>query len=166
MIINSVKELCVQHDVELGIARVAWVGGRQVSGFRAAFGQLCLLVRQLEVGRVLLDLNTLPDISVYDQLWLSKSFIPSLLTLPLRQVVVVLTPKRIYNQHVVEDLLGVVSLHIRFDLQFFTQPEAGMHWLTDYSPRLPSLLIEWVQHCARVASKADDLAGPRAYYQL
>ena len=165
MIIDSVKELCVQHDVALGVARIAWVGGRQMSGFREAFGQICQLVRQLEVRRVLLDMNTLPNISVYDQLWLSKSFIPSLLTLPLRQVVVVLTAKRIYNQHVVEDLLGAVSLHIRFDLQFFAQPEAGMHWLTDYSPRLPALLIEWVQHCAR-ASKTDDVAGPRAYYQL
>ena len=165
MIINSVKELCVQHDVELGVARIAWVGGRQMSSFRTVFGQLCELVRRLEVGRVLLDLNTLPDISVYDQLWLSKNFIPSLLTLPLRQVVVVLTAKRVYNQHVVEDLLGAVSLQIRFDLQFFAQPDAAMHWLTDYSPRLPALLIEWVQHCAR-ASQADDVADPRAYYQL
>lgn len=166
MIINSVKELCVQHDIELGVTRVAWVGGRQMSGFRAAFEELCRLVRDLEASRVLLDLNMLPDISVYDQLWLSKNFIPSLLTLPLRQVVVVLTAKRIYNQHVVEDLLGAVSLYIRFDLQFFAQPEAGMHWLTDYSPRLPALLIEWVQHCARATSKTDDLTGPRAYYQL
>ena len=165
MIVNSVKELCVQHDAELGVARIAWVGGRQMSGFRAAFKELCELVQRLRVGRVLVDLNTLPDISVYDQLWMSKYFIPSVLALPLRQVVMVLTAGRIYNQHVVEDLLGAVSLQIRFDLQFFTQPEAGMHWLTDYSPRLPALLIEWVQHCART-SQADDVAEPRAYYKL
>ena len=165
MIVNSVKELCVQHDAELEVIRIAWVGGRQISGFRTAFGEICQLVRQLAAQRVLLDLNTLPDISVYDQLWLSKNFIPSLFTLPLRQVVVVLMPKRIYNQHVVEDLLGAVSLQIRFDLQFFPQPEAGMHWLTDYSPRLPALLIEWVQHCAR-ADKTDDVTDPRAYYRL
>ena len=160
------KQLCVQHDEQLNIARIAWVGGRSMNNFREAFEQICQLVRQLGVSRVLLDLDTLSDISVYDQLWLSRSFIPSLLTLPLKQVVVVLTPKRVYNQHVVEDLLGVVSLQIRFDLQFFAQPDAGMHWLTDYSPRLPALLIEWVQHCARTAPRPDDVAGPRAYYQL
>lgn len=165
MIIKSVKELCVQHDVEMGIARIAWVGGSQMSGFRAAFEELCKLVKSLEASRVLLDLNKLPDIPVYDQLWLSKHFIPSLLALPLRQVVVALAPERIYNQHVVEDLLGAVSLQIRFDMQFFAQPDAGMHWLTNYSPRLPALLIEWVQHCTR-ASQADDVAAPRAYYQL
>ena len=164
MMIRSVAELCVQYDKPLDLLRVAWVGGQSMRQFRPAFTQLCEMAAQLEVGRVLLELNSLPDIPVYDQIWLSASFMPSVLKLPLKQVVIVLSAQRVYNQQVVEGLLLAVAWLIRFDVQFFAQPEAGLAWLTDDSPRLPALLHEWAATCGEDAPASDELAEPRAPY--
>ena len=166
MIVFCSKELCVQHDEGLGMVRAAWIGGRNMRGFREAFTRLQKLVARLGVARILLDLNTLPDISVYDQLWLSKGFIPSILVLPLRQVVVALSPKNVYNHQAVEGLLLAVHLLIRFDMQFFAQPDAGMQWLTDYSPRLVDLQREWSQQRGAIPPQSDEVAEPRPGYQL
>jgi hypothetical protein len=32
---------------------------------------------------------------------------------------------------------------IKFDIQYFPQPEPGLKWLADYSARLPELQAEW-----------------------
>ena len=166
MIVSCAKELCVQYDKLLGVVRVAWVGGRNMRGFRDAFSKLPALVAQLGVGRVVLDLNELPDISVYDQLWLSTNFMPSLVTLPLRQAIIVLSPKQVYNHQVIEGLLMAVQLLIRFDVQFFAQANSAMQWMTDYSPRLAYLQQEWNQHCPPTAPTTDEVAEPRLGYAL
>jgi hypothetical protein len=134
--------------------------------FRPAFTQLCEMAAHLEVGRVLLELNALPDIPVYDQIWLSTTFMPAVLRLPLQQVVIVLSPQRVYNQQVVEGVLMAVAWLIKFDVQFFPQPEAGLAWLTDESPRLPALLREWATTCGQDLPATDELAEPRAPYGL
>ena len=143
MIIPSVAELRVQYDKPLDVMRVAWVGGQGMRQFRPAFTQMHEIAAQLQVSRVLLDINALPDVSVYDQIWLSASFMPPVLRLPLAQVVIVLSPQRVYNQLVVEGVLAAASWLIRFDVQFFAQAELGLAWLTEDSPRLPALLREW-----------------------
>jgi hypothetical protein len=145
--------------------RAAWTGAHDMRGFREAFTKLQKLVARLGVARVLLDLNALPDISVYDQLWLSTVFMPSILVLPLRQVVVALSPKNIYNHQAVEGLLLAVHLLIRFDMQFFAQPDAGMQWLTDYSPRLVDLQREWSQQRGATPPQSDEVAECRPGYQ-
>lgn len=164
MIVFCAKELFVQCDGELDVVRAAWVGGRNMRGFREAFSKLQKLLAQRGVGRVLLDLNTLPEISVYDQLWLSTVFMPSVLILPLRQVVIALSPKNVYNHQVVEGLLLAAHLLIRCDIQFFAQPDAGMQWLTDYSPHLADLQREWSQQ-GPTPSPTDEVAEPRPGYQ-
>lgn len=164
MIISSIAELCVQFDKPLDLVRVAWVAGRSMRYFQQAFTQLCEVVTQLEAGRVVLELNAMPDISVYDQIWLSTTFMPALLKLPLRQAVVVLSARRVYNQQVVESVLAASALNIRFDVQFFAQPEAALAWLTDDSPRLPALLREWASSCGASAPATGEVAEPRAPY--
>jgi len=134
-------------------------------GFRDAFGKLQKLMARTGVGRVVLDLNALPDISVYDQLWLSTVFMPAVLVLPIKQAVIVLSPKHIYNHQVLEGLLLAVQLLIRFDVQIFAQPDAAMQWLTDYSPRLASLQAEWAQHYGPTPPPTDEVAEPRPEYQ-
>ena len=164
MIISSIAELCIQFDKPSDLMRVAWVGGRSMRHFRQAFAQLCDVAAQLEMSRVLLELNALPDIPVYDQIWLTTNFMPSVMKLPLKQVVIVLSARRVYNQQVVEGVLAAVARFIRFDVQFFAQPDAALAWLTDDSPRLPNLLREWAKNCPTVASPTDELAEPRAPY--
>ncbi|MDJ0366272.1 hypothetical protein QMK33_14020 [Hymenobacter sp. H14-R3] len=165
MIINTIEEFCVQNDEPLNVARVAWVGGRNMRYFQRAFTQLQRVLTHLGVGRVVLDLNALPDVSVYDQLWLSTSFMPTLIKLPLRQMVVVLSGQRIYNQHVLEGLLVAVAKTIPFDVQFFTNADAAMAWLTDDSPQLPALLAEWASGCGNAYNAPSGVAEPRAHYQ-
>lgn len=147
------------------MVRVSWVGGRNMRGFREAFAKLQKLLDRRCVGCMLLDLNALPEIPVYDQLWLSTVFVPAMLTLPLRRVVIALSPKQVYNHQVIEGLLLAVHLLIRFDVQFFAQPEPGMQWLNDYSPRLPALQWEWSQQPGPTPSKTDEVAEPRPAYQ-
>jgi len=122
------------------------------------------LAAQLEVSQVLLDLNALPDVPVYDQIWLTASFMPAVLKLPLKQVVIALSPRRVYNQLVVEGVLSAASWLIRFDVQFFAQAEPGLAWLTDDSPRLPELLREWAARPDAAPSPTDELAEPRVPY--
>ncbi|MBO2033188.1 hypothetical protein J4D99_17450 [Siccationidurans ginsengisoli] len=132
--------------------------------FQQAFRQLREVITQLGASRVVLELNAMPDIPVYDQIWLSTTFMPALLKLPLKQVVVVLSARRVYNQQVVEGVLSASALNIRFDVQFFAQAEAAMAWLTDDSPRLPALLREWAGSCGASAPATDEVAEPRAPY--
>lgn len=164
MIINTIAELCVQYDKPLNLVRVAWVAGRSMRCFRQAFTQLRSVATQLGVSRIVLELNAMPDIPVYDQIWLSTTFMPALFKLPLKQMVIVLSARRIYNQQVVEGVLGASALNIRFDVQFFAQPDAALAWLTDDSPRLPQLLHEWATSCGAHTMASDEVAEPRPPY--
>ncbi|MGI4739262.1 MAG: hypothetical protein ACRYG7_29195 [Janthinobacterium lividum] len=164
MIVSCAKELWVQHDEALDMVRVAWAGGRNMRGFRDAFSKLQKLVAHMGVGRIVLDLNALPDISVYDQLWLSTVLMPAVLALPLKQFIIVLSPKHVYNHQVLEGLLLAVQLLIRCDVQIFAQPDAALQWLTDDSPRLASLQREWAQHYGPTPP-SDEVAEPRLGYQ-
>ena len=166
MLLTTIKEFCIQHDVPLDVLRVAWIGGQKMSRFRIAFEQLHKLASQLQVTRILLELNSLPEIPVYDQLWLSAQFMPTVLGLPLQQLVISLASEQVYNQHVVENLLLAVQRESRFDVQFFTQGEAAMHWLSDNSPRLPALLAEWERGCNTRPGRASGVAEPLAQYLL
>jgi hypothetical protein len=165
MIIKTIEEFCIQNNEFLNVARVAWVGGRNMRHFQRAFTRLQRVLTQIGVGRVVLDLNALPDVPVYDQLWLSTSFMPTLVKLPLRQIVVVLTGQRVYNQHVLEGLLAAVAKTIPFDVQFFANAEAAMAWLTDDSPQLPALFSEWGSGCDSAHNAASEVAEPHAFYQ-
>lgn len=164
MINNSIAELCIQHDELLDFVRVAWTADRNMRRFQPAFTQLCGIIKQARAGRLVLELNAMPDIPVYDQLWLSTHFMPALLKLPLRQMVVVLSARRVYNQQVVEGLLAAIAHTIPFDVQFFTQSEAALAWLTDDSPRLPLLFLEWASSCGNFSGPADEVAEPKRHY--
>lgn len=164
MIINTVAELCVQHDKPLDLVRVAWLANRSMRYFQHAFTQLRAIIMQLGASRVVLELNAMPDIPVYDQIWLSTTFMPALLRLPLKQVVVVLSARRVYNQQVVEGVLAAAAMHILFDVQFFAQAETALAWLTDDSPRLPLLLREWAASCGASMPDTNEVAEPRPPY--
>lgn len=165
MIINTIAELCIQHDKSLNLVRVAWLANRPIRYFQQAFTQLRGVITQLGVSRIVLELNAMPDIPVYDQIWLSTSFMPALLKLPLEQVVVVQSAQRVYNQHVVEGVLAAAARSIRFDVQFFAQPEAALAWLTDDSPRLPALLHEWAGSYGVPARLPDEVAESSSSYR-
>lgn len=143
MIITSITDFCLQHDEALGLLRLEWVSGPDTRTLRASAGQLLVLARDLAVRRLLLDMDSVPDIPVYDQMWLGTHWMPGIVQLPLERLVLVIGPHRVHNQLAVDALHDLVQPFIRFDSQYFSEPESALHWLTDGSPRLSALLAEW-----------------------
>jgi len=166
MFITAIKEFRVQHDAPLDIMRIEWIGGNKMNRFRDSVGQLLKLAKEVQATRTLLDITSLADIPVFDQLWLSTHFMPVLLELPLRRVVVVISSKHVYNQHVVEGLLMAARPLIRFDVQYFTQADGGMYWLTDNTSGLRALLAEWEQDPTYNSPDLGQVNEPRARYRL
>ena len=128
-------------------------------GFRSAAEQLLRLAKEEQAKLMLLNMNTFPDISVYDQVWLGTHFMPGIVKLPLERVVLVIH-RRMHNQLAVDALIALSRPFIRFDIQFFPQPGPGMQWLSDHSGRLPALLAEWEALHGTVVPPAPDVALP------
>jgi hypothetical protein len=164
MIIKHIKQFAIQHDESLSLLRVEWIGGQNMRLFRDAFRQLHQLAKELRISKVLLELNTLPDISAYDQIWLGASWLPRLQQLPLQQVVIVLGSEQVYNSQAVEMMLTTGRIPFSFDIQIFNQASPAMHWLTDESPRLPDLLASWHTAYGPALPPMRSTTGPKAAY--
>ena len=133
--------------------------------FRLSAEQLQHMARQLGVRHLLLDMNTFPDISVYDQVWLGANWMPIIVQLPLERVVLIINPQRVHNQLAIDSLIGMSRPFIKFDIQFFSTTVPGLHWLSDYSDRLPALLAEWeAVHGPALPPASGIVAEPRAAY--
>ncbi|NML65697.1 hypothetical protein HHL22_10820 [Hymenobacter sp. RP-2-7] len=145
MIFKHLSPLFIQEDAELQLLRVRWAGSRNAPAFRTAASGLVDLMQQHGTRRLLLELSEQPDLPVYDQLWLSTTLLPRIAQLPVTQLVIILASQRVYNRHVLESLLMQYQARIKADVQFFTQDEAALDWLTDNSPRVPALLAEWAR---------------------
>jgi hypothetical protein len=164
VIINTIPDFSLQYDEPLSLLRVEWASGADMRTFRLSSEQLLTLCRQLQVRYLLLNLNALPDISVYDQVWMSTNWSPDVRQSRLERVVLVNHRRRVHNQLAIESLIAQARAHIWFDIQYFPQPGPGLHWLSDYSDRLPALLAEWdALHGPN--SSASDVVEPRPTYR-
>lgn len=143
MIITSIPDLSLQYDEALNLLRVEWASGQDMRTFRLSAEQLQHVARQLGVRHLLLEMNTFPDISVYDQVWLGANWMPIVVQLPLERVVLIINPHRVHNQLAIDSLISMARPFIKFDIQFFSTTVPGLHWLSNYSDRIPSLLAEW-----------------------
>ena len=143
MIIRSIADFCLQYDEPLGLLRLEWTSGPGTQTMCASAAQLLQLTRALEVRYLLLDLNTVPDIPLEEELWLGTHWLPGIVALPLERLVLIIASDRVHNQLAVDALHDLVQPAIRFDLQYFGDPEAALSWLTDQSGRLPALRAEW-----------------------
>lgn len=127
--------------------RVEWCSGDDMRALRASAEKLLRMELQMGVRHLLLNVNTFPDISVYDQVWLGSHWMPGITRLPLERVVLINHRGRVHNQMAIDSLITLARPLIQFDIQFFTQPLAGLQWLSNYSERLPALLAQWdAQH--------------------
>jgi hypothetical protein len=143
VIITSIPDFSLQYDVELSLLRVEWAAGDDTRNLRTSALELLRLDRELGMQNLLLNMNTFPDISVYDQMWLGVNWMPGIVRLPLQRVVLVNNRHRIHNQLAIESMLALMRPLITFDVQFFPNPTSGIGWLSDFSPRLPEVLAEW-----------------------
>lgn len=143
MIISNIPDFSLQYDGQLSLLRIEWASGADTRTLRQSAGQLLALDRELGVRSILLNMNTFPDISVYDQVWLGVSWMPAIVKLPLKRLVLVHQRHRVHNQLAIDSLLSMFRSIITFDIQYFPQPEPGLKWLTDHSVRLPEIQAEW-----------------------
>ena len=144
MIVCSIPNLRIQHDAVLDLLRVQWTGGSDMQPFRRSIRGLVGLANSLRVAHCLLDMDSFPDLSTYDQIWLGRSWLPDLKCLGcLQQVVLIIQPHRVYHQLTVESLLEAARPHLACDVQFFTDPRRALQWFTDGTGRLPLLTAEW-----------------------
>lgn len=143
VIISTIPDFSLQYDEQLSLLRVEWASGADMRGLRTSTEALFRLCRKLGTRHWLLNMDTFPDISVYDQIWLGANWVPTVLHLPLARVVLVIHRRRVHNQLAIDAILAVARPFIHFDIQYFPRPEAGMQWLSDYSDRIPALLAEW-----------------------
>lgn len=143
MIITSIPDFSLQYDQELSVLRVEWASGDDTRNLRDSALQLLRLDEELGMHNLLLNMNTFPDISVYDQVWLGVHWMPGIVQLPLQRVVLVNNRHRVHNQLAIDSLIGLMRPFIKFDIQFFPTAASGMQWLSDFSPRLPAVLAEW-----------------------
>lgn len=165
MIITDIKELKIQYDEQLHLLRVEWAAGRDMRRLRPALEQLSQVAIRLQVTHGLLAIDTLPDISAYDQIWLGSQWLPKTERLSLKQAVIVLSSGKVYNQQAIETLLTMNRKLVKFDFQFFSQSIAAMHWLTNESRRLPALLTEWEAAFGLAGPEAYQITEPRAPYR-
>lgn len=162
MLITDIKEFKIQYDEPLQLLRVEWVAGHDMRRLRPALEQLYHLAAQLQVTHALLALESLPDISAYDQIWLGSQWLPKTGRLVLKQAVIVLAHRQVYNQQAIETTLTINWPYVKTDFQFFRNSVTAMHWLTGESARLPELLDEWDE--PRGAA-LPGVAEPRATYR-
>ncbi|RYE90621.1 MAG: hypothetical protein EOO37_02515 [Cytophagaceae bacterium] len=162
MLITNIKEFKIQYDEPLSLLRVEWAAGHDMRRLRPALEQLSQLAQQLQVTHCLLAIEQLPDISAYDQIWLGSQWLPKTGQLALKQAVIVLSSKQVYNQQAIETILTINWPYISLDFQFFRHSVTAMHWLTGESARLPELLREWD---GLPGAASSGVAEPRAIYQ-
>lgn len=147
MLLPDCPDLHLQYDAELALLRVRWADGH-MDNFRNCAQHLLEIGQLWQPRNFLFEMDSLPDISAHDQIWLGRHWVPKVLDLPLERVVFCISNSRVYHQVTIESLLFLVRPFIRFDVQFFGDAEPALRWLTGRSARLPELLAEWDTHQA------------------
>jgi len=143
VIIRTVRNFYLQYDEFLHVLRVEWRQESSIQQLRPSAEQLLALLQTLSVRHLLIDMNSVPDLPVDDELWLSTHWMPGLVALPLARLVLVIDGNQLHNQLAIDALYNVVQPAIRFDSQYFSDTNSAMGWLTDDSDRLPALAAEW-----------------------
>jgi hypothetical protein len=143
VILRSITNFCLQHDPALSILRLEWVAYSDVRLLRTSAGQLLPLLAELQVRHLVLDVNSVPDLSIADQLWLGDHWLPGLLTLGLEQLVLAIDSTQVHNQLAIDALYVLVQPAIRFAAHYFSDAASAFDWLATGSPQLPALEAEW-----------------------
>jgi hypothetical protein len=143
VLFHHIPNFCLQYDQVLSVLRLEWVAYSDPIQLRASASELLALLQELAVRHLLLDMNSVPDLPLADQLWLGDHWMPALVSLPLERLVLVIDSDQIHNQLAIDMLHDLVQPSIRFESQYFADMESALDWTTEGSPRLPALRAEW-----------------------
>ncbi len=144
MLLPLFDALQVQHDPALRLLRFQWLdAGNHHLRPALVHGRELVVTHQPRL--VLVDMTSLPPLSVADELWMSVSWLPRIAAQPLQEVALVLPPGRIHNQMATETLLWVGRHLVRFQLQVFEETHSALDWLTSGDAAVAARLrAEWV----------------------
>jgi len=143
VLFHHIPNFCLQYDQVLSVLRLEWVAYSDPLQLRASASELLTLLQELVVRNLLLDMNSVPNLPLADQLWLGDHWMPALVALPLERLVLIIDSDQIHNQLAIDMLHDLVQPSIRFESQYFADMESALDWTTDSSPRLPALRAEW-----------------------
>jgi hypothetical protein len=143
VLFHHIPNFCLQYDQVLSLLRLEWVAYSDPMQLRASATELLTLLQELAVRNLLLDMNSVPNLPLADQLWLGDHWMPALVALPLERLVLVIDSDQIHNQLAIDMLHDLVQPSIRFESQYFADMESALDWTTNSSPRLPALRAEW-----------------------
>jgi hypothetical protein len=143
VIFRHIPNFCLQFDPLLGVLLLEWVARSNPHHLRTSAEQLLGLLREQEVRHLVLDINSLPDLSAADQLWLGDHWMLGLVALHLERLVLVIDSSHQHNQLAIGTLHNLVKPAIRFSSHYFADIASALDWLTDSSPQLPALAAEW-----------------------
>ncbi|MBC6610279.1 hypothetical protein H8B15_05075 [Hymenobacter sp. BT507] len=147
--------MLIQYADELRLLRTQWKAGHSMQDFKQGLLRILEIAEQQAVTRVVLDLHDLPDIDIMEQAWISLTWLPKMASQPLQQVALVMPPRSLYNQMVVESILWMAQALIHFDIQFFSEAEDALEWVTGDSPLLPASQQEWHRPSTLAAATSD-----------
>ena len=143
LILNSIPDFRLQHDAVLGLLRLEWISEADTATLRSSAEALLGLARQLPVRILLIDMNTVPNISVEDELWLGLNWMPGIVQLPLHHLILAIDITQLHNQLAIDALHDLVQPAIRFESHYFSDADSALHWVCEGTGRLPALLAEW-----------------------
>ena len=143
MIISSIPDFRLQHDEALGLLRLEWISEAHTATLRSSATALLDLARQLAVRVLLIDMNTVPNISVEDEFWLGAHWMPGIVQLPLEHLILAIDTAQQHNQLAIDALHDLVQPAIRFESHYFSDADSAVYWLAEGTGRLPALLAEW-----------------------
>ena len=129
MLLDYHPSLRLQYDEDLALLRAEWVlGAAPAQQYQAALTCLLQAGRERGVRHCFLDMPDMPDISVYDQIWMSLHWVPGVVRLPLERVVFNIGSRKVYNQLAVESLIALARLQqAAFDLLLLDIEMPGMN---------------------------------------
>jgi hypothetical protein len=143
VLFHHIPNFCLQYDQVLSVLRLEWVAYSDPIQLRASASELLALLQELAVRHLLLDMNSVPNLPLADQLWLGDYWMPALVSLPLERLVLVIDSDQIHNQLAIDMLHDLVQPSIRFESQYFADMESALDWTTEGSARLSALRAEW-----------------------
>jgi hypothetical protein len=153
VIFRHIPNFCLQFDPLFGLLLLEWVALSNPLYLRTSAAQLLALLREREVRHLVLDMNSVLDLSIADQIWLGDHWMPGLVALNLERLVLVIDSRRQHNQLAIDALHDLVQPAIRFSSHYFADVASAIDWLSDGSPQLPALAAEWAaRHSAPTTS--------------
>ncbi|MCR5887823.1 hypothetical protein LRS06_08530 [Hymenobacter sp. J193] len=134
----------VHYNAEAQLLHYGWCGDTiTTDGLRPALEAIAVLAQQLRIRQCLLDISTLPAISIEDQFWLLHTWLPKV-CVPTVECVALIVGSRQYNLMVIENILQAGRRFIHFEVQLFFELEAAFDWLVGGREEAAQrLLDEW-----------------------